>query len=518
MKRRSNHENRHSRRHNKAKAAAVMMLSLAILSTAACGKEASGMTTQETVTQTTSVETVAETASAETTSYSNTEKDGHAIHADGENVSYDGISVSKTGDSEGDEADFYGTNAAIIAENGATLTIKNAKIETNGKHANAVFSYGSGSTVEISDSDIHTKGNNSGGIMTTGGGTMKATNLNVVTDGDSSAPIRSDRGGGDVYVEGGRYESNGKGSPAIYSTANINVKNAELVSNASEGIVVEGKNSVNLENVSITADNTVNNSNQSSVYKGVMLYQSMSGDAEDGEASFTMKGGSFENKNGSFLYVNNTKATIALENVSLALSGDDFLRIEKAGWGNEGANGGQVTFTATNQKMQGLTTVDEISTLNMYLKDGSTYEGAINTNGTAGAVYVEISEGSTWTLTGDSYITSLTCAADAINLNGHTLYVDGKKYTEGTAVNGSAVEAYKSATTSDNQSNMQNKPDGNGPQKPGDGNGKPDGDGKTPSQKPSGDFKPDGNHMPPEGAPAGDPPKRPEEVTESTAQ
>lgn len=37
--------------------------------------------------------------------------------------------------------------------------------------------------------------------------------------------------------------TNGTGSPAIYSTADITAKNATLKANSSEGVVVEGKNS-----------------------------------------------------------------------------------------------------------------------------------------------------------------------------------------------------------------------------------------------------------------------------------
>ena len=95
--------------------------------------------------------------------------------------------------------------------------------------------------------------------MTTGGGTMNAANLDIHTTGNSSAAIRSDRGGGTVNVDGGTYVTDGKGSPVIYSTADITVSNATLESTTSEGVVVEGKNSVTLNNVSLTADNNAHN-------------------------------------------------------------------------------------------------------------------------------------------------------------------------------------------------------------------------------------------------------------------
>ena len=154
------------------------------------------------------------------------------------------------------------------------------------------FSYGEGTTVNVSDSYIETSGNCSGGIMTTGGGTMNAENLTINTSGNSSAAIRSDRGGGTVTVTGGSYTTSGTGSPVIYSTADITVNNAEMESTASQGVVVEGKNSVTLNNVELTADNNTKNSDKSDYYQAVMIYQSMSGDADEGTSSFTMNGGS----------------------------------------------------------------------------------------------------------------------------------------------------------------------------------------------------------------------------------
>ena len=218
----------------------------------------------------------------------NSEDGGHAIIADAEEQTYANTTVTKTGDSDsGDEADFYGDNAAIFATNGGTLNLSEMVIETNGTHANGVFSYGEGTTVNISDSYIETSGNCSGGLMTTGGGTMNAENLTITTSGNSSAAIRSDRGGGTVTVTGGTYTTSGTGSPVIYSTADITVNDAQMESTASQGVVVEGKNSVTLNNVDLTADNNTKNSDKSAYYQAVMIYQSMSGDAAEGTSSST---------------------------------------------------------------------------------------------------------------------------------------------------------------------------------------------------------------------------------------
>lgn len=417
-----------------------------------------------------------------TDTVSNSADGEHAITADGEKAAYANIAVTKTGEASGDEADFYGSNSAIFATNGAELTLSEITVSTDGTHANAVFSYGEGTVVNVSDSIIETAGNCSGGLMTTGGGTMNAENLIIHTAGNSSAAIRSDRGGGTVNVTGGTYTTDGTGSPVIYSTADITVSDAELTSTASQGVVVEGKNSVTLNDVTLTADNNSKNSDKSSWYQAVMIYQSMSGDAAQGQASFAMNGGSLLNKNGDIFFVNNTSATIDLNDAEIVNEDEEgvFLRAAAAGWGREGSNGGHVTLTATEQEINGDILVDEVSTLNLILTDGSSFTGAVNPEEAAGEVYVELTEGATWTLTGDSYISSLTCDADSIDLNGYTLYVDGAAYEEGTSSEGEAivVEVAEDAQgiPGDRPEGMGERPEGMGT--PPEGMGEPPEGGK----------------------------------------
>ena len=423
----------------------------------------------------------------------NSEDSSHAITADGEEVTVSNTAVTKTGDSgQGDEADFYGDNAAIFAANGGTLNLSNIVVETDGTHANAVFSYGEGTTVNVSDSYIETSGNCSGGIMTTGGGTMNAENLTINTSGNSSAAIRSDRGGGTVTVTGGSYTTSGTGSPVIYSTADITVNNAEMESTASQGIVVEGKNSVTLNNVELTADNNTKNSDKSDYYQAVMIYQSMSGDADEGTSSFTMNGGKLTNANGDIFFVNNTATTIDLTDAEIINNGDGvFLRAAAAGWGSEGSNGGHVNMTAADQEINGDMVVDEVSELNLYLKDSSAFTGAINSDGAAGSIYVEIEEGSKWVLTGDSYITSLTCSADAIDLNGYTLHVGDQTYEAGTESTGEAIEFTVSSGSGKGSGSPDGRPGENGGNGGPGGKGGPGGDGSTPPANPDGE-RPDG--------------------------
>ncbi|MBQ9827335.1 MAG: hypothetical protein IJM62_01485 [Lachnospiraceae bacterium] len=363
-------------------------------------------------------------------------------------VTIEDPTVTKTGSSDGgDSCNFYGLNAAVLVKDGSTTTITGGTITSDASGANGVFCYGGnggqngatgdGTTVIIRDTTITTTGSGSGGIMTTGGGTTYAYDLTVTTSGQSSAAIRTDRGGGLVNVDGGTYTSNGLGSPAIYSTAEIHVSNAALVSNLSEGVCIEGLNSIELTDCDLTANNTKCNGN-ATFYDSIMIYQSMSGDAANGTSSFTMTGGSLTSKNGHVFHVTNTSAVITLSGVEITNEDSENVLISVC---DDGWSGGSNTavLNASGQKLLGAVLVGSNSTLTLNLADGSSFEGYVdgritNASGTVvstevGTVSVTLDDSSTWTLTGDSYVTEFNGNAANIISNGYTLYVNGTALT-----------------------------------------------------------------------------------------
>ena len=302
------------------------------------------------VTQGIAANTIDEDGTYTGETYTSTGDDENALRVDAATVTLENITVDKSAGvtSNTENGDFYGQNAALLATNGANVTIQGATVTSSAQNGNGVFSYGEGTVVTISDSAITTTADNSGGIQTTGGGTTNAYDLTVETSGNSSAAIRSDRGGGTVNVDGGTYVSNGYNSPAVYSTAAITVKNATLTANHSEALVIEGQNSITLEECDVSGNmsDTEGSSSDENVHN-VMIYQSMSGDAEVGTSSLTMTGGTLTS-----------------------------------------ANGAQVEFTAENQELDGDIVVDSISTLDMTLTGNSHFTGTINIieneqNGTA---------------------------------------------------------------------------------------------------------------------------------------
>lgn len=391
------------------------------------------------------------TASQETTDgiYLSDAYDENALLIDtAEAFTLNNPTVTKGGDSDGgDNCSFYGLNAAVLAKGGATVTITGGTVESDADGANGVFSYGGNggrngadgdrTTVNISDTVITTTGNNAGGIMTTGGGITNAANLTVTTGGRSSAAIRTDRGGGTVSVTGGSYTTGGLGSPAVYSTADVTVEDALLTSTLSEGVCIEGKNTITLKNCDLIANNTQCNGN-ATFLDTIMIYQSMSGDADSGTSAFTMTGGSLTSKNGHVFHVTNTHAIITLENVAISNEDSEGVLLSVCDDGWNGAENNAELFAAS-QQLEGCILVGSNSKFSLTLTGGSGFTGSIsgniqNSSGTAvstavGEVSVTLDDTSTWTLTADTYITSFTGSASQIISNGYQLYVNGTALT-----------------------------------------------------------------------------------------
>jgi hypothetical protein len=327
----------------------------------------------------------------------------NAVRVEGDTeVTLTNVVIAKSGDAgdSGDNSNFYGLNAGLLALDQAVVTLDNATVTTTSDGSNGIFSYGD-SVVHVNNANIHTTANSAGGIMVAGGGTMYLTDSTIETEGDHSAAFRTDRGGGTLVVDGGDYLTHGQGSPAVYSAAEISVADAVLTATGSEAVVIEGKNSVELENCTVEGDMSGEQSGEN--IQNVMTYQSMSGDADVGKSLFSMTGGALTSNNGDMIYVTNTDCEIYLSDVDIALSNDVLLKVagndSARGWGESGANGGQAVFTAESQSLEGQIIVDEISSLDMSLLAGSSFVGSINATDEGSATSVTIDETSTWILT-----------------------------------------------------------------------------------------------------------------------
>ena len=378
------------------------------------------------------------TVSNETIESTGTDENA-ALISSGANVTLDNDTITRTSaDSQGgDNSSFYGVGAAVLATDG-TAYVKDGSVTTDAAGGAGLFAYDDG-TVYASGTTVKTTQDTSGGVHVAGGGTLYGWDLDVETNGESSAAIRSDRGGGTMVIDGGNYVSNGVGSPAVYSTADIAVSNATLTANGSEAICIEGLNSIHLYDCDLTGN--MSDLDQNDNTWTVILYQSMSGDSEVGNSTFQMDGGSLTSENGGVFYTTNTESTITLNNVDINYNDDNefFLQCtgntNQRGWGQAGANGADCHFTGISQDMQGNVIWDSISDLDFYLTDGSSLTGAVVDDesyageGGEGYCNVYVSADSTWTVTGDSTVSSLENEGTIVDSNGKTVTIQG---TDGT--------------------------------------------------------------------------------------
>ena len=379
-----------------------------------------------------------------------------ALVSSGANVTFNNVDITRNSSDStgGDNSSFYGVGAALLVTEGNAY-VKGGTVTTDAAGGAGLFAYGDG-TVYAADTTIKTTQDTSGGIHAAGGGKLYAWDLNVETDGESAAAIRSDRGGGTMVVDSGTYTSNGEGSPAVYCTADIAVKDATLTANGSEAVCIEGLNSLHLFDCDLTGNMSDLSQNDSTWT--VILYQSMSGDSEVGNSTFQMDGGTLTSQNGGVFYTTNTESDITLNAVDITYNNDNeyFLRCtgnnNERGWGESGANGADCDFTAISQDMEGDVIWDTISQLDFYMTDGSNLTGSIVDdesfagNGGDGYCNVYVSDDSTWTVTGNSTVSTLSNAGTIVDDSGKTVTIkgtDGTVYAEGDSDYTITVDKYE---------------------------------------------------------------------------
>lgn len=289
---------------------------------------------------------------------------GGSLRIDGE------ATINKSGSADfagrGDNYSFYGINSAItVVGEGSSVEINGSKINTTVSGANAVVAT-NGATAVVSGAEISTTKDNSRGLHATYGGTINADNTKITTQGGSCAALATDRGTGTVVADNMTLSTAGAGSPLIYSTGNISVTNSTGVATGAQIAVMEGKNSISLQGCEFSANGNGNRNRNGVDNAGIMIYQSMSGDASVGTGSFTatdctltvLASSSVYNVT-PFFFITNTDATIDLTGTTASFNADEKF-ISALGtneWGKSGSNGGRVTVdlsdvNATNTEIE----------------------------------------------------------------------------------------------------------------------------------------------------------------------
>ena len=389
---------------------------------------------------------------ADTMEYDYTGELSGAVTADGEEVTRDGETIStetvdqnvglaqnggsltltdatldKSGsDTNGDNCNFYGINSILLSVNDdSVIKVADSKLTADSTGSNAIFAT-DGGTVYANNNTIVTSASNSRGLDATYGGTVIGNLLAISTAGDHSAALATDRGGGNISLTNSSLFTAGSGSPLLYSTGNVQVDNVKGTATGSQIAGMEGLNTILIKNSQLTSEVTGKTASDP-VANGVIIYQSTSGDAEaaTGEtAEFEAENSTLASdiQEGSMFYLTNTTANVVLKNTTLDFDSDaaNLLTIggnDANNWGTPGKNGADVTFTGLDQKLAGNIDVDTISSLDLYLLDGTTYTGATTISENAAAseqsdapISVSIDGDASWIVTADSSVTNLHIA------------------------------------------------------------------------------------------------------------
>lgn len=417
-----------------------------------------------------------------------TESDQNAALAqNGGTLSIANSELQKSGDdTNGDNCNFYGVNSILLAVGEDTMAkVSNTSLEATSEGSNAIFST-DGATVLAKDVSISTSAGNSRGLDATYDGTILAGSVSATTQGDHCATVATDRGGGSISLVDSTLETNGSGSPLLYSTGNIQVDNVTGTSTNSQIAGMEGLNTILIHDSTLTSTNTSKTASDP-VADAIIIYQSTSGDAESttGEAAtFQAVDSTLSSsiESGSFFYLTNTNANLYLQNTQLNYdsSAANLIQVEgnnSNNWGSAGSNGANVTLTAANQELAGNASVDDISTLALYLTDGSTWTGSADITANSSAnessktdspITVSIDSGSTWVVTGNSTVSNLNVAEGGTVCDGSgntvTIVADGQTVVQGTSdytvtVTGTYSTSYDGSGASQAQADLIDRSD-----------------------------------------------------------
>ncbi len=297
------------------------------------------------------------------------------------------VSVTKSGTAAssgqvGDDYNFYGINSGIVVSGeGSTATINYCNITTTSSGSNAVVATNEGS-VTINNSTITSSGSaGSRGLHTTYDGTIVADNVEITTQGASCAALANDRGGGTITASNMTLETNSNGSPLVYSTDYIKVIDSTGTANSAQAVVVEGGSTAYLDGCTFTCsgdgNRTGTSDSNSSTHTidagGVFIYQSVSGDSEEGTDYFYCYDSTITVTTSGvpMIYLTNITAEITISGSTFnsASTSDYFLIAEATNqWGTTGSNGATVTVTADFAKSTVTTYAGSTSSLTWTVK------------------------------------------------------------------------------------------------------------------------------------------------------
>lgn len=337
-----------------------------------------------------------------------------------------------------DGSEYFGLNAAFLLKS-ATTKLTSANIVSKEDYAAAFYATGLGALADLNKVNINTFNNFSNAVVASDSSEINANNMNINTKGNNSHALKSLDEKSYINIFDSILTTTGKNSALFYSRGKIEAENIEGNSNTSLAII-EGNNSISLTNTNLTTN--ANGYEKDEFSSSFLLYGTTSLSSSNNYSSaklslidsdITINKKSSKYKESPMFYLTNISANINITNTKLHYGSDILLKALKSNqYGDLDNNGADVTFTATDEKLTGDIIVDEYSKVRLNLNN-TIYKGQINKDNLSKNVDITFDYHSSWVLTGDSYINTLTVTKKDLNnvrkyikSNGHNVYYNSK--------------------------------------------------------------------------------------------
>ena len=300
------------------------------------------------------------------------------------------------------------------------------------------------------EAEISVEADGACGLFAEAGATLIANALTVTTQGNAGAAVSTSIEGGNVSIANSQLSTAGEDAPLFLSAGTVEADNVTGTARQSAIACVVGEGALLIENSTLASSHEGGTTNGLPV-NGIAIYRTDDNDitAEQGKSALLQAHNSrLESSatSGAMLYLTNTAADIVLCDTELAFDEDkakllvargsdatsDLVASKTDGttFGTAGSNGATVLFTALGQKLKGDIEVDSISSLDLYLLEGSEWKGSSSiTANVAGSdlasnIVVNIDATSGWTVTENSTVSTLN-----IEKGGKLVDADGKAVT-----------------------------------------------------------------------------------------
>ncbi|MBE5936157.1 MAG: hypothetical protein E7262_10330 [Lachnospiraceae bacterium] len=330
----------------------------------------------------------------------------------------------------------YGVNAAVLAVEKGRIEVKSSNIYADSKGATGVFATGNNALVFVKNSKLQILGRESAyGLAATYNGKVEATGIDVVTGGEECAAVYSGRSGGDVDVNDSYIKTYGARSPIAYAKGNVVLNKSEGESKRSNILMIEDDGSIQLENCNFLGGLGGYNAGEDEAL--VYMYSNSSDEKKDASI-VTINDSLLETaynsdhfKTAPAFIIANTKANINLCNTRLIYGSRIAFDIKAIrSLGASGQNGGHATIKTEKQNLIGFVKVDEDSTLELNMTEGTAFIGGINyLNSGSEKVEVKLDQSSRMMLTSHCFLTKFEnedTTNSNINFGRFKIFVKGK--------------------------------------------------------------------------------------------